>query len=162
MSINDREYTGALYQRINDMHNGNNGSNGNNSKPVFLYVEDDAFSREIMARLLKMMGYPEPVIFEDSYNFMDRMHALPKVPDIIFLDVQIGPIDGLSMLKLLRSDDTYKQTKIIAMTASVMSSEIKELRDAGFDGLIGKPIMKRIFPELLQKIEEGESVWYVS
>ena len=43
-----------------------------------------------------------------------------------------------------------------------LASEVKQLQDAGFDGLIGKPVMKRVFPELLQRILDGEPVWYVS
>jgi len=133
-----------------------------NGKPAFLYVEDDEFSQDIMKRLLATLGYSDVIVFENSHNFLDRIRALPKTPDIVFLDIQIGPLNGHQLLKLLRSDDTYKETKIIAMTASVMSSEVKELREAGFDGLIGKPILKRVFPELLQNILEGEAVWYVS
>ena len=133
-----------------------------NGKPIFLYVEDDAFSQEIMKRMLTILGYPNLTIFENSHNFLDRVRALPGVPDIVFLDIQIGPMNGHQLLKLLRGDDTYKKTRIIAMTASVMSSEVNELRDACFDGLIGKPILKRIFPELLQEILEGDAVWYVS
>jgi CheY-like chemotaxis protein len=134
----------------------------NNDKPSFLYVEDDRFSQEIMARLLKNLGYSEPTIFKDSSDFLQRVKTLPSVPDIVFLDIQIGPLGGHEVLKLLRSDKAYQETKIIAMTASVMSSEVQDLRSAGFDGLIGKPILKKIFPELLEKILGGESVWYVS
>ena len=43
--------------------------------------------------------------------------------------------------------DVFKQSKIIALTASVMASEVKQLQDAGFDGLIGKPVMRHVrFP----------------
>ena len=127
-----------------------------------MYVEDDESSQEVMKRLLKRLGYVDLTIFESSHNFLDRVHALPAAPDVIFLDIQIAPLNGHQMLALLRGDDTFKEAKIIAMTASVMSSEVKELRDAGFDGLIGKPILKRIFPELLEEILEGKAVWYVS
>ncbi|MBN1313808.1 MAG: response regulator [Anaerolineae bacterium] len=144
------------------MLNGSNGNGKGRDKLNLLYVEDDRMSQEILVRLLKGLGYPDLIVFEDSRNFLERVKALPSIPDIVFLDVQVGPLDGHQMLKMLRSDDTYKDTKIIAMTASVMSAEVKELRDAGFDGLVGKPIMKRVFPELLQRIVDGESVWYVS
>jgi hypothetical protein len=42
-----------------------------------------------------------------------------------------------------------------------MSHDIEQLREAGFSGLIGKPILKEIFPELVEKLLAGESVWYV-
>lgn len=133
------------------------------SKPTILYVEDDKFSREVLAHIItRVMGFPDLIVFEDSSDFMERVQALPRVPDIFFLDVQVNPIDGHKMLALLRADERYKNSRIIAVTASVMADEVKVLQDAGFDGLIGKPIMKKVFPDLLSRILKGEKVWYVS
>ena len=50
---------------------------------------------------------------------------------------------------------------IVAMTANVMSYDIEQLQQAGFDGLIGKPVVRRIFPQLVERLLAGESVWYV-
>ena len=81
---------------------------------------------------------------------------------MVFLDIQIEPINGLEMLRLLRSEPAYDQVPVIAMTASVTASEIDQLKEAGFDGMIGKPVRKRLFPELLARVLDGESVWYVA
>ena len=127
-----------------------------------LYVEDDTSSRNVMEMLLRLgMGYSKLTIFEDSSDFVERIHRLSYVPDIVFLDIRIGPHDGYQILKMLRADPKYRNAKVIAMTASVMSHDISQLRDAGFDGLIGKPIPGTIFPKLMEKILDGESVWYV-
>ncbi|GAB4344244.1 MAG: hypothetical protein Kow00117_22490 [Phototrophicales bacterium] len=133
-------------------------------KPLtFLYVEDDKMSREVMGRMLQgLASDPDRVtIWEDSNDFLDKVRKIQPVPDVVFLDVQIGPIDGFEMLKLLKQEPAYAKTPVIAMTASVTVSEIEQLRTAGFDGLIAKPVRKRIFPELVQKILDGEDVWYV-
>ena len=132
------------------------------SEPVFLYVEDDKMSRSVMKMLInRILKYEDYTVFADSSDFMDRVHALEKIPTIIFLDIQIGPIDGYEMLELLRSDAAYENSKVIAMTANVMSHDVEALREAGFTGLIGKPIIKEIFPELVEKILGDEQVWYV-
>jgi len=47
------------------------------------------------------------------------------------------------------------------MTASVTVSDIEDLKKAGFDGLIAKPVRKKVFPELLDRILSGDAVWYV-
>jgi CheY-like chemotaxis protein len=131
--------------------------------PTFLYVEDDELSREIMQLLVvKALGYPYLTLFESNVNFMEQVRALPRIPDVIFLDIQMYPYDGYEMLKMLRSDPAYQQCKIIAMTASVMATDVEALRTAGFDGLIGKPIMRQVFPDLLKRILQGEAVWFVS
>jgi two-component system, cell cycle response regulator DivK len=129
---------------------------------MFLYVEDDGMSREIVEILFKMvMGYPNLIVFEDSANFMERLRALPKVPSLIMLDVQVGPHDAYQMLTMLRSDPAYEKTIVIAMTANVMSYDVEKLKQAGFNGLIGKPIMRDAFPGLIAKLAAGEPVWYV-
>ena len=130
--------------------------------PLILFVDDDAPSREVMKVILnRVMGYNRVELFEDSQNFMERLHALPGAPDVIFLDIQVPPIDGYEMLKLIRSDLAYQKARIIAVTASIMPSDVALLQQAGFDGLIGKPLVHKIFPELLHKILAGEPIWYI-
>lgn len=129
----------------------------------FLYVEDDPFSQEVMRRIFKrIVNYDDLTIFADSENFLKRVKALQHIPDVIFLDVQIEPYDGPTMLKMLRADNLFDQTRIVALTASVMAPEVEALRAAGFDGLIAKPIIKKVFPSLLEQILNGQEIWFVS
>lgn len=126
----------------------------------FLYVEDDTMSRLVMGKLIESLS-STVTIYEDSTQFVERINALEHIPDVVFLDVQIAPLSGFEMLKVLREDSRFEQVPIIAMTASVTVSEINELKQAGFDGLIAKPVRKRLFPELLERVLAGEAVWYV-
>ena len=131
------------------------------SEPFFLYVDDDLRSREVLHILLtKVMGFSQIAMFEDSQDFVDRLKALPRVPDIIFLDIQMRPKNGYELLDILRSDPDYQHSKIVAITATVMPNDVAHVQQSGFDGLIGKPIVHTIFPELLGKILDGEPVWY--
>jgi hypothetical protein len=43
-----------------------------------------------------------------------------------------------------------------------MATDVQKMKAAGFSGLISKPIIHRIFPELLNKILAGDPVWYIS
>jgi CheY-like chemotaxis protein len=126
----------------------------------FLYVEDDTMSRLVMEKMIEGLS-STITIYEDSSQFIERITALESIPDAVFLDVQIAPLSGFEMLKILRDDRRFDAIPIIAMTASVTVSEINELKQAGFDGLIAKPVRKRIFPELLERVLAGEAVWYV-
>jgi CheY-like chemotaxis protein len=132
------------------------------ANPVFLYVEDDMFSREVISLLIQdVLGYNQLTIFDSSENFKDRVCKLLPQPDIIFLDIQIRPHDGYAMLKMLSDEPRFANTIVIAMTANVMSHDVEKLRSVGFNGLIGKPLIKEIFPQLIEKILMGESVWYI-
>jgi CheY-like chemotaxis protein len=132
------------------------------SDPVILYFEDDTLSREVMKTCLtRGMGYHRIWIFEDSADFEDRLISVGLKPDVVFLDIHIEPIDGFAMLKQIRQSETYQATKVIALTASVMNEEVKMLRDAGFDGVIAKPLDYDTFPNALARILKGEQVWHI-
>jgi two-component system sensor histidine kinase TorS len=50
---------------------------------------------------------------------------------------------------------------IVALTASVMNEEVEQLKDAGFNGVIPKPIDMDGFPDLIEAILDGKDVWRV-
>ena len=130
---------------------------------VFLYVEDDAHSREALTVILqRIMKIEHLYVFENSENFAARIGALAPRPDVILLDIHMEPITGFEMLKLLRQNLGYRDTKIIALTASVMNEEVELLKESGFDAVIGKPIHVASFPGLIQRVVNGESFWYIT
>lgn len=127
-----------------------------------LYVEDDPLSRKLMRMLLVgRMQIPHVTIFENSENFLEKVQALQPKPDIIFLDIHMTPIDGFAMLKLLKQLEWAKQSRIVALTASVMNEEVMMLRQSGFSGCLAKPIDLNTFPDTFQQILDGESVWRI-
>lgn len=126
----------------------------------FLYVEDDASSRKVMRLLMeRILGTPHYALFEDSADFMSRLTTLPRVPDMILLDIHLKPLDGFALLRLLRADPIYHDTLVLAVTASIMNDEVNDLRASGFDGAIGKPLSLQQFPAQIASALAGEPVW---
>jgi two-component system cell cycle response regulator DivK len=129
---------------------------------VLLYVEDDPGSRKVMAVLVNTLVEPVRLIMiEDSTDFLDRLEAFSQEPDVLLLDIHVTPHDGFSMLKMLRSSERFADKMVIALTASVMNEEINRLKEAGFDGVLGKPLNFHTFPETLQRILAGERIWSI-
>jgi CheY-like chemotaxis protein len=129
---------------------------------LFLYIEDEPASRMVMQFLITRILGAQLAIFEDTGDFVEKLHGLPTIPKVIFLDIHVGPVDGYGVLSALRNLPDYRSVPVIAMTASVTSTDIARVKDAGFDGLIGKPIKSQAFPGLLKRIMTGESIWYVT
>src|SRR5258708_4288693 len=120
---------------------------------AYLYVEDDKLSQEVMQLIMEnAMDVSTLTMLEDSTSFMERLREMPRKPDIILLDIHIKPLNGFELLQLLRSDPNYRDTKIIALTASVMSEEVERLQESGFNGAIGKPLSVHSFPALIRRI----------
>ena len=127
-----------------------------------LCVEDDASNRLVMKLLVeKTLHARYYAIFEDSADFIPKIRTLPSPPDIILLDIHVAPFNGFQMLQMIREDTVYCNTKVVALTASVMNEEVERLRTSGFDGAIGKPISLSSFPIVIERILKGESIWQV-
>jgi CheY-like chemotaxis protein len=133
-----------------------------NTQPVILYVEDDPESRMIMQLLLSnLMGLNKFTILPDSRNFLDNVAALPELPDIFLLDIHVPPYTGFDMMAMLREQPAYQNIPVVAVTASVMNEEVQKLKDAGFNGVIAKPLDMDLFPAVLERLLRGERIWYV-
>jgi two-component system, cell cycle response regulator DivK len=133
-----------------------------NDNPIILYVEDDPLSREVMEIILRDgMGIHQFTILPDSKDFLDKLKQLQPKPTVILLDIHIQPHSGFEMLKMVRADEAFKDITTVAFTASVMSQEVQELKNAGFNGAIAKPVDFDTFPQLLTRILNGEKVWRI-
>ena len=129
-------------------------------QPAFLYIEDHPASRMVMQLLLKeLLGFEDLTLFEDSRDVVQRLEASGKTFDVVFLDLHVDPLDGVAVLKLLRQHETFASLRVVALTAGMMLDELNTVREAGFDGLISKPINLESFGEYVNQILAGETVW---
>lgn len=129
---------------------------------VVLYVDDDPECRLIMEILLgDDLKLPTYIILGEVADFTTTLNHLSPKPTLIFLDIHMYPLDGFAMLSIIRSQPDYQTIPILAMTASVTTDEVKVLKEAGFNGLIAKPIHQTSFPQTLASILAGEEVWQI-
>jgi CheY-like chemotaxis protein len=132
------------------------------NQPTVLYVEDDPQSQMVMKMLFRnRLGLSNVTIFDNSRNFIDQVAQLTPQPDIIFLDIHVEPLNGFEMLALLREQESFKTVPIVALTASVMNEEVQQLRAAGFNGCLAKPVDMTVFPDTFQRLLAGEIIWRI-
>jgi len=60
--------------------------------------------------------------------------------DLIFMDIQMPIMDGISTLKAIRKDSCNRETPIIAVTAHALSGEKEKMQQQGFNAYMTKPI----------------------
>ena len=134
----------------------------NSKTPILVYVEDDEASILVMKMVVeRVMRLPELFVLKSRADFMQQVKGLGVIPDVLLLDIQMKPFDGFELLTMLRADTQFNRSKVVALTASVTNEEVSLLKSGGFDGAISKPLNIDVFPELIQKIISGDSVWYV-
>jgi len=59
---------------------------------------------------------------------------------LIFMDIQMPVMDGISTLKAIRANSLNMQTPIIAVTAHALSGEKEKMQKQGFNAYMTKPI----------------------
>jgi CheY-like chemotaxis protein len=126
-----------------------------------VYCEDNLDAILLMELLFPLDGM-NLVSYHNSEGIMEKILALPAVPELFLLDIHVPPLSGFEVLKLLRGNPAYKKVPVIALTASVMNEEVSRLRSAGFSGVLPKPIDVQTFPEFVMRIRGGELIWGVN
>jgi len=135
----------------------------NSQQPVLVYVEDDENSILVMKMVVeRVMGLPKLHVLKSRADFGQQVKELGVVPDIFMLDIHMKPYNGFELLSMLQGDSQFKQSKMIALTASVTNEEISLLKKRGFDGAIAKPLNIEVFPNLISRIMDGERVWFIA
>ena len=135
----------------------------NSKQPVIVYVEDDENSIFVMKMVVeRVMGLQTLRVLPSSADFVARVKEIDVEPDIILMDIHMKPYDGFELLSMLRGDPQFKESKVIALTASVTNEEVSLLKSGGFDGAIAKPLNIDVFPGLIGKIANGENIWFIT
>ncbi len=135
----------------------------NNNEPnledvYVLVVEDNVPNFVLVARLLAFMGIQHCEWKTTGWGVVDFAKTMPRV-DLILMDLRLPHEDGYDALRQLRADPKLKNTKVVVVTAQASSVEMDKSRKAGFDGFLSKPLDPDKFPEQIQRILQGESVW---
>jgi two-component system, cell cycle response regulator DivK len=104
---------------------------------LILIVEDNEKNLKLVRDVLQVKGYAtlEAGTGEDAIRL-----ARERKPDLILMDIQLPGMSGIEALEILRADPATAALPVIAVTASVMQHDRKQITAAGFDAYVGKPI----------------------
>lgn len=101
-----------------------------------LIVDDNAVIRRIISVTLRKAGHT-PVPAESAAEALLRLAETPV--ELALLDLAMPDVDGLSLLKQLRSDPRYRDLPIIMLTASAQDQDRVDARAAGANDFLTKP-----------------------
>ena len=111
----------------------------NISKVKFLVVEDNPFMKELFRQILRTLGVTQIVEASDGAEGLVLLREMS--PDIVLLDWQMEPMDGIAFAKQVRAKNSpTPYIPIIMVTAYSEIVRVTEARDAGINELLVKPI----------------------
>ena len=103
-----------------------------------LVVDDVEDNREVLSGLLERAGI-EVTMASSGAEALQLIAQ--QIPDIIFMDVRMPVMDGLTAVRQLRERWPAEGIVCVAITASGLLRQRSFYQDAGFDDFIGKPFI---------------------
>ncbi len=103
-----------------------------------LVVDDNAVNLKVLDHLLNAFGH-RTVTAGSGPEALER--AADQTFDLILLDIQMPGMSGHEVLKALRAGDgPNRDTRVLAVTADVLSHDHDGYLSLGFAGHVSKPI----------------------
>jgi CheY-like chemotaxis protein len=116
---------------------------------LILLAEDNEDNINCMSRYLKRKGY-RLIIAKNGREALEK--ASVYQPDIFVMDIQMPEIDGLEVIRQLRTQDNYLNTPILAVTAYAMSGDRETCLEAGANEYLSKPIQLKQLAKTVQSL----------
>ncbi|MCI4670279.1 MAG: ATP-binding protein [Bacteroidia bacterium] len=112
-----------------------------------LVAEDNLINQTVIEGILEKMGF-EPTLVEDGKEAVEE--GTREFYDLIFMDIQMPEMDGLTASRhIFEAYQGKKRPIIIAMTANAMSGVKEELLEAGMDDYISKPFKLTVLEQTI-------------
>ncbi|TIL71374.1 MAG: adenylate/guanylate cyclase domain-containing response regulator [Mesorhizobium sp.] len=108
--------------------------------PRILAVDDTPENLEILRMRLEANGY-EVATAADGEEGLAKAREL--TPDLILLDIMMPKLDGISVVRMLKHDQSLRSIPVILVTAKADTRDVVEGLDAGGDDYLTKPFEHR-------------------
>lgn len=116
---------------------------------VVLSVDDSSSIRQMVSFTLKSAGY-EVIEAADGQEGLDKARA--KTVDLVLTDQNMPRMDGLTLIKTLRTLPVYSRVPILMLTTEAGDAMKSQGRAAGATGWLVKPFDPKRLLEVVQKV----------
>ena len=128
---------------------------------IILFVEDNEDDIELALRALKKNNIlNKVVVVRDGVEALDYLFCKGKysdiekneVPSVVLLDLKLPKVDGLEVLKSIRSDETTKLLPVVVLTSSKQEQDLIDSYSLGANSYIRKPVDFNKFTEAIKQL----------
>jgi two-component system response regulator len=114
-----------------------------------LLVEDNINDAELTIRALKKNNLANELIhLKDGAEALDFIFAQGKylerkmsdLPNVIVLDLKMPKVNGIEVLKRIKSDERTKRIPVVMLTSSKEDPDIQECYNLGVNSYVVKPV----------------------
>src|SRR5574340_252972 len=138
---------GVRHDRMRQLSLGDH--KGRSMSKVIMTVDDSASVRQMVGFTLREAGY-------EVLEAVDGKDALGKLGggavQMVITDLNMPNLDGIGLIKALRSDPGYKFVPIIMLTTESQAEKKQEGKSAGATGWIVKPFNPEQLLAVVRKV----------
>jgi two-component system, response regulator len=125
-----------------------------------LLVEDNECDAELAIRALKKQQLANGIFHvkdgQEALEFLFGTGAyaerdLKDQPKVVLLDVKLPKVDGLEVLRRIKTDETTKMIPVVMLTSSLENGDIAESYKLGANSYVVKPVDSETFQEAIAK-----------
>lgn len=126
-----------------------------------LLVEDNPHDLELTLRALQKANISNSIeVARDGAEaldliFCEGVHANRKIedgPKVILLDLKLPKVDGLEVLRRVKTDPRTKATPVVVLTSSKEQRDVVESYNLGVNSYIVKPVNFERFAEAVKEL----------
>lgn len=129
--------------------------------PTILLVEDNPDDEALTVRALEKGKIKNKiVIVRDGQEALDYLFfegtykdRIPSYPQLILLDLKLPKVDGLEVLRKIRSNQLTKNIPVVMLTSSAEKRDIKEGYEGGVNSYIVKPVDMKQFTSAIEQLQ---------
>jgi CheY-like chemotaxis protein len=127
---------------------------------TILLVEDDPKDIELTLEALSEHNLANRVIVaKDGVEAMEYLRyegkyklRNPEQPAVILLDIKMPRMDGIEVLRAIRSDDKLKKLPVVMLTSSREGPDLKKCYEIGANAYVVKPVDFKDFIEAVKQL----------
>mgnify|MGYP001373592606 CR=1 FL=1 len=132
-------------------------------KAIVLLVEDNPDDELLAMRALKKANISCQVdVVRDGQEALDYLFAqgnfaernIDDQPRVVFLDLNLPKINGIEVLKQVRSNDITRKLPVVLLTSSENTKDIEDGYTNGVNSYIKKPVDFTTFIEQIKLMGE--------
>ena len=126
-----------------------------------LLVEDSADDLDMTLHALRKMKLANQIqVARDGVEALDFLlcrgpHAERKLehgPKVVLLDLKLPKVDGLEVLRTMKSDPRTRKIPVVVLTSSKEQSDVVESYQLGVNSYIVKPVNFDAFVKAVQEL----------
>ncbi len=138
-----------------------------NSETEILLVEDNMSDAELTIRALRKNNLVNKLVHlkdgAEALDFIfgkDGKDALPagRTPKVILLDLKMPKVDGIEVLRRIKSDERTKTIPVVVLTSSKEDPDIKTCYALGVNSYIVKPVE---FEQFIKAVSDLGLYWMI-